>query len=412
MHTDIILLLSALTVFGYGLLSAGAEKRAVTPAAAAIAIGAAVGFGFEAAGVGTAAERRTLLDGGGLALLAELALAIILFVDAATLRLPTLRREAAVPLRLLGLGLPLLVFVGWVAALPLWPAIGALPLLMLALMLAPTDAALSQPIFHRRDTPRMLRDGINVESGLNDGLVLPVFLAVVAGLDAGERGLAGWDWLGSAALAIAVGAAAGAALGWLGGRLASLAAGAKRMEPQFERLIGIALAVVAYAAGEIAGGNGFVATFVAGLAVTLGRPDLEQRMEAFGEAEATLLAMLTFLAFGALVLPVAVTHWDARAVLYAVGTLVLLRPLVVWVALAGTGLRPAEKLFAGWFGPRGIASVLYMLLAVRTLTWEAQPYVFSVVALTVTMSVAAHGATARPASRSLARRLPQRKEEP
>lgn len=405
MPAEVILGIAALAVFGYGLVSAVAERLWVTPAVAAVALGAAIGFGLEAVGVGTAAERRALLDGGGLAVLAELALAILLFVDAAGLRLPTLKREAALPVRLLGLGLPALILLGWGLAWLVWPAAGPAATLMLALMLAPTDAALSQPIFRNRATPAALRDGINVESGLNDGMVLPVLLAVVAALGHGEAGLAGLGWLAEAAGEIALGALAGAAIGWAGGQLANRAAAAGRMETRFERLAGIALAIVAFAGAETAGGNGFVGTFVAGLTLNLSRPDLERRMEDFGEAESTLLAMLTFLAFGALVLPSAVPLWDLAALGYAVATLAVLRPLAVGLALLGTTASAAERLYAGWFGPRGIATVLYLLLALNAIGWGGQAELFAVVALTVTLSVVAHGATAGPFSTRLAARL-------
>ncbi|MEQ8965851.1 MAG: cation:proton antiporter [Azospirillaceae bacterium] len=402
MASETVLLVAALAVFLYGLVSAGVEKRDITPAIAALAAGAAIGFGLEAAGASTAPERRDLMDGGGLAVLAELALAIILFVDAASLRLPALRREAAVPVRLLAIGLPLLVLAGWALAWWMLATTGAVAL-MLALILAPTDAALSQPIFQERDTPAALRDGINVESGLNDGLLLPIFLAVVAGLATGD-GLSGRGWIVEAAAEIAIGAGIGVAAGWAGSRIADLAASKGLMEGRFEALAGVALAISLYAGAELAGGNGFVAAFVGGLAATFTRGDLERRVEDYGETESTLLAMLTFLAFGALVLPVAIMHWDWRALAYAVASLAVLRPVAVWLALAGSGLPMAQKLYAGWFGPRGIASVLYVLIAIRTLGWEPHGDLFAVAALTVTLSVVAHGLTARPLSRALARR--------
>jgi len=248
--------------------------------------------------------------------------------------------------------------------------------------------------------PETVSQTLNVESGLNDGLVLPPIL-IVFGIAAGhgtEQGIA-------ATLAghLILGPLAGAAIGYGGGWLVRRAANRREMTPLFQRLSAPALAVIAYAGAEAIGGNGFIAAFAAGLMMplTLHTDAPARRLEEFAEAEAGILTSALFLLFGALILPIGVPHWDFATLLYAVLSLTLVRMLPVALSLVGTGLGPGAVGLLAWFGPRGIASVLYLLLAVQALGGaeggqEALERLTSVVSLTVFISIFLHGLSAAP----------------
>ena len=331
--------------------------------------------------------------------LAELTLVMVLFTDASRIDLACLRREGGLPLRLLGLGLPLTILAGTAAGLMLLPGFGWVEAALLAAILAPTDAALGQAVVSNPLVPVRIRQTLNVESGLNDGIALPLVLvlASVAGATEGETDT--YHWLRFTALAVTLGPAVGVAVGWAGGRWLERGVATGWITAPFERLSSLGLALLAFAGAELVGGNGFIAAFVAGLTLgNVGRNVCETLYE-FGETEGQLLTLLVFLIFGAVMVPDAIANLSLAVVAYALLSLTFIRLLPVALSLLGTGLRMPSVAFLGWFGPRGLASILFALVVVEEGELAVGPMLKDVVVLTVLLSAMLHGATAYPFAR-------------
>jgi NhaP-type Na+/H+ or K+/H+ antiporter len=323
--------------------------------------------------------------------LVELTLVWVLFADAARVRVHDLRNDLGRVLRLLGIGLPLTVLAGWGLAGWLFPALGLLPALLVGAALAPTDAALGVPVVTNPAVPGRIRRLITVESGLNDGIVTPVVLVAVAGIAAAGSG--GGPTAGEALVELLIGVVVGVAVGVGGGRLLRAA---RSRGWAAEDFVGISvLALLGYAAALVVHGNGFVAAFCAGMAFG-GAAGRRGRAElVFLEQASGLVSLLVWLAFGAFAVPVVLHDLDWRAVLYAVLSLTVVRMVPVALALIGTGLDGATVLFVGWFGPRGLASLVFALIALEDVGPAADDAV-AVIALTVLLSVLAHGISASP----------------
>jgi sodium/hydrogen antiporter len=329
-------------------------------------------------------------------LVAEVTLVWVLFADAARVAPSQLRKDLGVYVRLLGVGLPLTVALGTLVAIVMldlnpWAA------LLLGAALAPTDAALGAAVMSDPRVPARIRRILNVESGLNDGIATPVVLIGIAGV-AADEGIQGVHGPGRAAVALLVGLFVGVAVGGVGGALTRHAA---RRDWLSEELAGpavLALALLAYTSAVLLHGNGFVAAFIGGTAfgATAGRGGPKEVY--FVEQTGGLASMLSWLIFGALAVP-AIGEWLGWPVIgYALLSLTLIRMLPVALALAGTGIHRLDVAFVGWFGPRGLASVIFALLALEDLHGAAEEIV-ATIALTVLLSVLAHGFSARPLAR-------------
>ena len=337
-------------------------------------------------------------ESGFLEGLTQLTLVLILFTDATRIDLAHLRLEESLPARLLGIGLPLTVAAGALAAWMIFPGFGLWEAILLGAVLAPTDAALGQAVVSNALVPVRIRQSLNVESGLNDGIALPfVLVAVSFAGAAGESGdLA--SWLRFALLQVTLGPLVGVAVGYPGGRAVARSMRAGRMNEPFQRLSVLGLAGLAFAVAELVGGNGFIGAFVAGLTVGNTARAVCTRVHEFGEAEGQLLTLVVFLLVGAVLVPAALPHWDYRVWLYALLSLTVVRAAPVALSLARSGLRPATLAFLAWFGPRGLASILYA----RIVAGEGLPaseFLEAVVILTVVLSTFAHGVTAYPLAR-------------
>ena len=334
-------------------------------------------------------------------LLAELTLAVLLFADAATIDAGIARQEAGLTARLLLVGLPLTIALGTIIGGLVLPALGWAAAALLASILAPTDAALGMAVFTNRAVPARVRLALNLESGLNDGIATPIvtfFLALVASEeDAGSH-----RWVQEALSDIAVGVGVGAAVGLVGGRLLLAARRWGGTTPASEQVGVLALALLSFAAASATGGNGFVAAFVGGLVLgVVTRGALRDRVE-FTETTGQVLTLVVWTTFGALLAaPTLLDGFEWRPVLYALLSLTVVRMLPVALAVRGVHLRRATTLFMGWFGPRGLASVVFTLLTVITL--EGHGDTAHTIALaaswTVLLSVVAHGLTAGPLGR-------------
>ena len=325
--------------------------------------------------------------------LTELALVVILYTDASRIDLSLLKREYRFALRLLAVGLPLTIVAGTLTGLLVLGQFGFWELALLAAILAPTDAALGQAVVTDECVPVRVRQTLNVESGLNDGLALPVVLLFVsvAGMETGST----VSWLRFVTLQLLLAPVIGVGMGYLGGELTERAVNAGWMNRTFLKLSSLALALLTFSSAELMGGNGFITVFVTGLTLGNRKRELCERLFEFAEAEGQLLTLSVFLVFGAVMVGPALTELSWRSLLYTLLSLTAVRMLPVALSLPGSGLRPYTALFLGWFGPRGIASIIYGLLLFEYSLPQAEP-LFQVVVLTVLLSVVLHGLSAAP----------------
>lgn len=399
MPVPLLTLLIALAIFIYGLTSRKNEQLAITPAMLFTGLGIVLSSGGNAAFV-------LPVDNHSLQLLSELTLALVLFTDASRIERSHLLQFEILPIRLLVIGLPLTVIAGALVAWWLFPFAsqteGILMALLLALLLAPTDAALSQNVLSRPTIKESLRHSLTVESGLNDGLILPVLLFTLALLTASMNGASAdinhWRWLGFIGQQFTLAILVGIFVGLVGGWLVERAVQRAWMTPLYQRLTAPALALLAYSGAEVLGGNGFIAVFLAGLFLRAHHTKVRQRLKEFGEAEGQLLSLLVFVFFGLWFVPAALPHINLLSVLYALLSLTLIRAIPVLIALTGSGLPMRAKLFLAWYGPRGIASILYLLLVSTQLDIAHTPQYqefFATVVLTILGSIFLHGASAR-----------------
>jgi len=332
---------------------------------------------------------------------AEITLALLLFADASRVSIAEVKRDIRFPARLLGLGLPMSVLLGSLLAAWLLDDISWALAGFVGATLAPTDAALSAQVINDERIPMRIRRALNVESGLNDGIVTPV-VAFTLAIAATELGTAGHhDPHGGGALVeVAIGAAVGIALG-LGSALL-IALGSRRdwIVAGGRRVGALGAALSSFGVAVALDGNGFIAAFVAGMAFGAGWRDDSVTLEDAGELPELLgevLAFVVWFLFGAVLVPVAFHELSPSALLYAVLSLTLVRLLPVALSLVGTGMDRGTVLFVGWFGPRGLASVVFALLAVEELGEipVVEPAI-AAVSLTVLLSVVLHGMSAGP----------------
>src|SRR3954447_20167818 len=343
---------------------------------------------------------------GSLRLLAEATLVFVLFSDASRIDLRALREAYAVPSRLLGLGLPATIVLGAVAAIAVFPELSIAEAAVLAIVLAATDAALRQAVVTDERLPPAIRQGLNVESGLNDGLCVPALVIALAFADTSADTLTGSGAGGVVAESLGYGILMGTAAGLAGAAVQRLAAPSRDEEvAQWRWLLSPVIAALAYGLAAPLGGSGFIAAFVAGIVVgawgTRGRAAAPARST---EDVGALLNALTFVVFGAAFVQPLVERATWQVGLYALLSLTVVRMVPVALALLGTCSRPATVAYLGWFGPRGLASIVFAVLVVEAGTPHAATIV-DATALTVIAAVILHGLSAAPLTARYARRL-------
>lgn len=373
-------------VVAYGLVS---RRLVTTPVTGPIVfVGAGMVLGPDALGIIDLG-----IDQGAVRVLAEVTLVLLLFTDAVRIDLDRLRHQAGLPARLLLLGLPLTVLAGTVAALGLFPAFGFWEAMLLAAILTPTDAALAAAIVTNPRVPIRVRQALNVESGLNDGIMLPVITLFLALAAASEQLESASYWAQFLARQIGLGVLVGAAAGLAGGTLIDRFSSKEWMEGAFRQLATLAVGIGAFAAAEAVTGNGFVAAFVAGLAFgATARPHCQGAYE-FATDEAELLALLTFLFFGATVAGPALGELTWQIAVFAALCLTVVRLIPVAISLTGSGLQLPTVAYVAWFGPRGLASIVFGLFILEEAALAGGDAIFLVVTFTVLASVVLHGVT-------------------
>src|SRR3954467_12133047 len=379
-------------VAGAVLVVAAVSRRLtgtpLTPAMAFVALG--VLSGPEVLGIVTDAPTSATIR-----TLAEATLALVLFADASRINVAVLRRESAIPARLLGVGLPLTIALGALLAKVLFPALTVAEALLLAVVLAPTDAALGQAVVPEPRLPIRIRQGLNVESGLNDGICVPLLFIVLAWAET-EAHTTSIHALTIIAEEIGYGIVGGVASGVAAGAIVRVAGRRDLIAAPWLQVIPVAGAALAYGLAAALGGSGFIAAFLAGgiFGALAGRDG--EHAAPFIEQAGDVLNATTFVLFGAVLLGPALTHLTWLVAAYALLSLTVARMLPVAIALIGTGARRRTVAFLGWFGPRGLASIVFAVIIVEE---SSLPHTNTILVTTyaaVGLSVFAHGLTAAP----------------
>ena len=372
----------------WGLVSARLERWDVSGPIAFMVLGVVVTHG-------PTAMIHLNLHSSTVRSLAEITLALVLFADASRVNVRALRADAAIPLRLLGIGLPLTIVAGAAAAEALYHSSGFWVAAAIGAIVAPTDAALGASVVQDRRVPSGVRRILNVESGLNDGIVTPFVNLFLAGAVASESVVNGthapaaaWELLGGAALGIGT--------GLVGAVLLSLARRHGWSSPGFRPLAILALAFLSYSIALLAGVNGFIAAFLAGMAFGTVDHHNDEAVLRFTEEAGTLFSLLVWFVFGAVMLVPGLREAGGRDIVFALLALTVVRMVPVAVSLLGARLDRVTVAFIAWFGPRGLASVVFGLIAVDALAPEQSKVVLGAVTVTVALSVVLHGVSASP----------------
>lgn len=337
-------------------------------------------------------------------IVAEVALVVLLFLDAAQIDLDALRQRNVWPRRMLLIGLPLAILLGTVAGTLLFPTWSIAAVALAAAILAPTDAALGQAVVSNENVPIRTRRALVVESGLNDGLALPVIL-LFAALTAAVETQSSVEWVIFGAKQLILGPLVGACVGALGGWALLKAKAAHSTAESYEGIGALAMAGSAYLAAVMIGGNGFIAAFVAGLAFGAIVKGACKFVYEFTEGEGQLLTWLAFFLLGAALVPNAIMHltWPMLGLILL--SLFVIRPLAIWISLSKTDAEPITRLFFGWFGPRGLATALFALLVLDQIPHGLGEDILNLAINAVWISVLLHGMSAAPGAQWYARKL-------
>jgi sodium/hydrogen antiporter len=325
-------------------------------------------------------------------------LTLLLFADASRISLRALRSEYAVPARLLGIGLPLTIAAGALAGVTVVPGRSWVEALVLAVMLACTDAALAQTVVTDGRIPSRVRQGLNVESGLNDGLCVPLFFIAIALAEADAGSLSGGGAVDLVIEEVGYGLVAGVLAGVLGAIALRIAWDRKLIEPHWMQILAAATALLSAGIATGFGGSIFIAAFTAGFIFGVMRRGEGGEVTYLVDEGGEFFNAVTFIVFGAVILGPALDELTWELVLYGLLSLTVVRMVPVAVAMIGTGARVPTVAFLGWFGPRGLASIVFGVILLDEAQLPHERTLLLAVAVTVGLSVFAHGLTAQPAT--------------
>ncbi len=384
----VALITIAVILIVYGAVSKPLDARGVTSAMI-----------FTAAGlcVGTSALKLVNIHIESLAAerFCELALVFLLFSDATRIDLAGLRRHLGWPSRLLLIGLPLTILAGLGAGLLVFPSMAVASAFVLSTMVCSTDAALGQRVVSDKSVPARVRQALDVESGLNDGLAVPFFLVAVdlslARLATGVTAAV----VRNMAEQIGWGLAAGIGAGALAGLLVRAADHRGWLEGQWRQILPPLAALLAYVVALRLGGSGFIAAFTGGMAFGYFSRRHDPPVTSFNEDVGGILAGATWVGFGALAVGMLLPHVTWQVVAYAALSLTLIRMVPVAIALLGTGAQLPTVAFMGWFGPRGLASIVFALIALDE-GIPGRQLLLTTVMMIILLSVFLHGLSSVP----------------
>jgi len=385
-RTDTAFVLTIL-VLCYAVVSGLVKRWYIAPALIFVAFGMALGpFGFGVIEGGA--------DTASFTILAQLALTVILFNQAAMLDLPSVVRRGHVTFRLLVFGFPLTMVLGTALALWVMPAMPLWEAVCLAAIVAPTEVALIDALLDNRRIPERVRHALSVESGCYDGLALAAMLAAVAlASEQNDPDPSRWGWFAVRTEVISI--AVGLGIGVVGGLVITRSRQRGWMSDVWAQLATLALALVCFEVGERLHGSGFVAAFAGGLAYSMmARRADAQLPSQVTDAAGQLLELMVFAMFGSYAVFVGWRDADWRVVVFAVGALFVVRMVAVSAALLGTDLPGRSRLFIGWFGPRGIGTLVLGLLMIERGEIQQSAIISQAVVVTVTVSLVVHSLTA------------------
>ena len=337
------------------------------------------------------------LNAESVKIVAELALIVVLFSDSSTLNVRHFKEGYKIPTRLLFIGLPLTILFTTYAGTLFFSTTPLLYIIVMALILAPTDAALGKAVVIDKSVPKKIRSGINIESGLNDGIVFPLLIAVLLLISLHKELGSDNSWIIYLLKQISFGLVIGALSGFLGAKGLNFAQKKEWIESSYKNLIPLSLAILTYFIAEHLGGNGFIAVFISGLFFGSFTELLKEEQSNFLVSEGEVLILISFLIFGLTFIPLTVEQWSPKVFVFAFLSLTLFRILPVFVSLIGLGLSNTSKLFIGWFGPRGIASILYVMTVAHSVESNMiDKKLFAVISVTILLSIILHGLSATP----------------
>lgn len=384
----ISLIAVALVFLGFGLVSKKLSSAIITPPMVFVT----AGFILSGPVLGLV---HLELDQHLLKLLLETTLVLVLFSDAARIDLKRLRSEHSIPLRMLLIGMPLTIVIGTAFAYSLPLGITFCEAALVAAILTPTDAALGQVVISSDRVPEPLKLGLNVESGLNDGIALPVIL-VLASIASALATNDNQHWFTFALSQLTLGPLSGIVIGYCGGWLIRRANSRNWVSESGEGIIALCIAGMCFIVAESLHGNGFIAAFTGGLVFGNYQKNRCKYLFEFVETEGQIFTLGTFFIFGALLLPMALTSFNIWHWVFAVFSLTLMRMVPVYIALKPNNLNLPTSLFLGWFGPRGLASILFVLLVLGETLLPHPEIVTNIVFIAVMISVFVHGLSAAP----------------
>ena len=375
-------------VVAYALVSRRLDRTPITAAIFFVSCGLIFGNkGLGWIGLGARSE--------SVRLLAEATLTLVLFADASRIDLRALRKEYLVPARLLGIGLPLTILAGFGLAAGLFRELSLGEALLLAIILAPTDAALGQAVVTDQRLPSRIRQGLNVESGLNDGICVPLLFIALALSGSEAHTLSDHGAFTLVEKAIGYGLLVGVVCGAAGAYLLRSARGRELTDVAWMQVVPVGTAALAYGLATPLGGSGFIAAFVGGCTFGAVLRDGEGTTLLLGELGGLANAG-TFIVFGAAFVGPFLSKLTWTAALYAILSLTAVRMLPVAVAFAGTRARLPTVAFAGWFGPRGLASIVFTVIVLDETNLPYDSTIAVVVVFTIVLSIYAHGLSSRP----------------
>ncbi len=286
--------------------------------------------------------------------------------------------------------------VGFGVSLLLFPEFSTIEAGLLAVMLAPTDAALGKAVVTNPQIPDNIREDLNIESGLNDGICVPLLFALLATTTGNNSDNGTVNLLTTLFLEqIGIGVLVGASFSVIGTQLRKFSIERNWIALDWQPILPIALAIGCFATAQVFGGSGFISCFMGGL--VFGSIVKKEKEELLIAAEATgdSLSLITWIAFGSSVVGLAFSKFTWQGLLYGILSLTLIRMLPVFLVVFGMKLDLWTKLFVGWFGPRGLASIVFVVIVLD----EKLPYsqeIAVIVSITIILSVLAHGLTANP----------------
>jgi sodium/hydrogen antiporter len=385
----------ALLILLYAAVSRRLLGSVITPAMVFVAGGilvSAEGLGWLDPTIGNDSVRRV----------AEATLTVVLFSDASRIDLGALRREYVVPLRLLAIGLPLTIVAGALAAVAVFGQLPWIEAVLVAIVLAPTDAALGQAVVTDPRIPSRIRQGLNVESGLNDGLCVPLLLIAIAIAEAQEGAVGHGAAVHLVLEEIGYGVVGGVVAGIAAAVVIRVGVARRLVDPIWIQVVPVAGAALAYGLAVWMGGSGFIAAFLGGVVFGALRREVGGEVTLFLEETGGLLGAVTFVLYGAVMLVPVLEDLSAAVVVYALLSLTVVRMVPVALAMLGSGARRPTVGFLGWFGPRGLASIVFAVILVADANLTHESVLLNTIFLTVALSVLLHGVTATPLARRYA----------